>query len=191
MTVHHTIARFAAAWLLCVSTATAGAVSMADLVQAALDGQAAIIAAAIEKGFDPDQVDQDERRLLMYAAFNGRAETIDILLNAGADVNALDIGGNSALMFASTGPFLEAVTLLLDAGAEVNVVDSIEHFTPLMMAAAEGQVEIVNALLEKGADPTLKDKDGDTALSFAVQKGHDEVAEILKARAMATSPQRR
>ena len=44
-----------------------------------------------------------------------------------------------------------------------------------MFAAAEGQLEVVQALLSHGADATLSDVDGDTALDFASQNGHSDV----------------
>jgi ankyrin repeat protein len=56
----------------------------------------------------------------------------------------------------------------------------LEGFTALMTAAAEGQLEVVRLLLERGADPTLVDTDGDTALSFARQNGHTMVAQLLE-----------
>jgi ankyrin repeat protein len=73
------------------------------------------------------------------------------------------------------------VELLLGKGASVNLRDTPEQFTALMFAAAEGHVKVVRLLLEHGADPSLKDADGDTAESFATQKGHPDVVEILKA----------
>lgn len=49
-----------------------------------------------------------------------------------------------------------------------------------MHAAAEGQLEVVRVLLEYGADPSLKDVDGDNAYIFALRNGHTAVAELLK-----------
>jgi ankyrin repeat protein len=60
------------------------------------------------------------------------------------------------------------------------VVDSEEHFTPIMFAAAEGHIDVVRILLEYNADPSLEDIDGDTAETFARQNGHSEVADLLK-----------
>jgi ankyrin repeat protein len=40
------------------------------------------------------------------------------------------------------------------------VVDSEEHFTPIMFAAAEGHIDVVRILLEYNADPSLEDTDG-------------------------------
>jgi ankyrin repeat protein len=105
---------------------------------------------------------------------------IEYLLEAGATIDSTDTAGRTALMYASSGPFPEAVAMLLGWGANVNVQGSLEGFTALMTAAAEGHVEIVEILLAAGADRDLKDKDGDTALSFAKQNGHDKVVALLE-----------
>ena len=83
-------------------------------------------------------------------------------------------------MFASSGPFPETVTLLLQNKAEPNLADGEEHYTTLMYAAAEGHFEVVKALLDNGADPTLKDIDGDDAVTFALNNGHKEVADLIQ-----------
>jgi ankyrin repeat protein len=49
-----------------------------------------------------------------------------------------------------------------------------------MTAAAEGQLEVVRHLLDHGADRSLEDTDGDTALTFARQNGHAEVVKLLE-----------
>jgi ankyrin repeat protein len=50
-----------------------------------------------------------------------------------------------------------------------------------MFAAAEGLSPVVDILLEAGADPRLKDKDDDTAASFARQRGFTALADRLQA----------
>jgi ankyrin repeat protein len=84
-------------------------------------------------------------------------------------------------MYASSGPNHETVALLLARGATVNLRDTEERFTALMFAASEGQDKVVRLLLEHGADPSLVDADGDTALTFAKQNGHRAVVAILTA----------
>jgi ankyrin repeat protein len=49
-----------------------------------------------------------------------------------------------------------------------------------MTAAAVGQLEVVHLLLDRGADPSVRDVDGDTAPSFARENGHVEVVELLE-----------
>jgi ankyrin repeat protein len=56
---------------------------------------------------------------------------------------------------------------------------SVEGRTPLMMAAYEGQTVRVRLMLERGADPNARDRDGDTALMFAAFKGHAAIVHLL------------
>ncbi len=83
-------------------------------------------------------------------------------------------------MMASSGPYREAVKLLLDHNADPNITDKEEHFTALMFAAAEGQLDVVKVLISYRADPFLKDIDGDEAMIFAANNGYKEVADLLK-----------
>ena len=73
-----------------------------------------------------------------------------------------------------------AVKLLLEKYADPNITDDEEHFTALMYAASEGQLEVVKLLLSNKANPSLKDVDGDDALTFAKNNGHAEIALLLQ-----------
>lgn len=149
------------------------------LRDAALEGLEGEVTALLEKGCDLNAMDADGRTALMYAAFNGHSAIVLDLIGHGAIVDRRDLLGRTALFFASTGPFPETVSILVDKGAAVNVVDSNEHFSPLMHAAAEGNLDVVKILIKAGADTSLKDVDGDDALSFASQGGHSEVVDYL------------
>jgi ankyrin repeat protein len=149
--------------------------------QAAHDGDLEKVKTLQKQGVAYDVVDQDGHTALMFAAFNGHSEIVIFLLDAGAEINLRDYLDRTALLYASTGPFPETVKILLDRGADPNVVDSDEHFSPLMHAAAEGHLDVVKVLIANGADKSLKDVDGDDASSFATQGGHMKVAEYLNA----------
>lgn len=150
-------------------------------VDAAFNGDAAGVQAALAAGIPVDQTDEIGNTLLMLAAFNGHTEAAQALLDAGADLTLRDNNGRTALMFASTGPFPATVRLLLENGSEINAVDNDEHFTPLMFAAGEGLSPIVDILLEAGADPTMVDIDNDSAASFARQRGFVALADKIQA----------
>ncbi len=61
----------------------------------------------------------------------------------------------------------EIVKLLLENGAKVDLQENSNARTPLMNAAAKAQNPIIiNLLLDAGADPLLKTKDGTTALNL-------------------------
>src|SRR5207249_982922 len=81
---------------------------------------------------------------------------------------------------------LEMVCLLLRYGADPHVqVDGALHPQPLLSAVLSGQSQIVQALLEHGADPNLVDpRDKVTALMLAVtRKDVDSVRVLLAAGA--------
>lgn len=151
-----------------------------ELLAATFSGQGRLVRRALDNGANPNTTGEDGRTPLMLAAFNGHTETVRLLLARGAELDTRDPAGRTALMYASSGPNQQTVRLLLGFGANPLSVDSEEQFTALMFAASEGQIEIVEALLEQGSDSRMVDIDGDDALDFAIQNGHTEVAALLK-----------
>jgi ankyrin repeat protein len=156
------------------------AAPLISIHEAALNGRLNDVTALLKSGIRPDTLDQEGRTPLSYAAYNGNTEIMGLLIRNGADVNKADKFGRTALMMASSGPYPMAVKMLLDQKADPNLVDTEEHFTALMYAAAEGQLECVRILLLYKADPVMKDKDGDDALSFARNNGHKAIVTLLE-----------
>jgi ankyrin repeat protein len=150
------------------------------LMEAAFTGNLEDVRRLVNDGTPVNAIDTEKRTPLMFASFNGHAPVAEYLLDVGAEIDSKDSNGRTALMYASSGPFGETVKLLLTRGAEVNVQGTLEGFTSLMTAAAEGQLEVVRHLLDHGADRSLEDTDGDTALTFARQNGHAEVVKLLE-----------
>jgi ankyrin repeat protein len=74
------------------------------------------------------------------------------------------MGGLSALHHAVRQGHSEAVLALLDGGADINQVSTGERVSPLLMAAINGQFDVALRLIERGADPTLASRLGDTPL---------------------------
>ncbi len=147
---------------------------------ASLEGQTVIVKEAINNGFDTNTIDKDGRTALMLAAYNGQTEIVKLLLSHNANANHTDVLKRTALMYASSGPFTETVLALLQAGAKPNLVEKEENWTAAMMAASEGQLEVLKTLVAHGADLTMVDVDGESSLDFASSKGHSAVADYIK-----------
>jgi ankyrin repeat protein len=92
------------------------------------------------------------------------------------------------LFLAITHRDLAAVQSLLARGADPNARNALE-MTPLLIAAAVGQVPVVQALLRAGAkldEPTIYG----TPLTFAASSGNTPVARLLLARGAGVNPAR-
>ncbi len=152
------------------------------IFQAALDGNYIVIEKALKDGFKANTMDENKRTLLMLASYNGHEDIVKKLLDSGADVNLTDNMDRTTLMFASSGPFVGAVSMLLKAGADVNKTEKEQNWTAAMMAATEGQLEVLKVLVSFGADLKKIDSDGDTALKFAEAKGYTEMVDFIKSQ---------
>lgn len=86
-----------------------------------------------------------------------------------------------------------AVQDMIDAGADLNQQDK-QGWTPLNWAVGSGQLEIVELLLERGADPLAVGRDLRRPQMIALAAGHAEVVKRLReaeARAGAPAPSQR
>jgi len=112
----------------------------------------------VETRFDP----------IHSAARMRDVEAVRQELAAGVDVDVVNgraengDGGSTALWFAAQGPWpngVDVARVLIEAGADAN--KPCEHGrTALHMAAAWGHADVVQILLENGANPTIVDEEG-------------------------------
>ena len=148
---------------------------------AAYEGKLETVRKAIESGTDVNAVDSVKSLTALHmAAYNGHSEIVKFLLEHDATVDCRDNEGKTPLIHACTGPFAKTVEILLDAGAQLNATESTESFTPLMMAAGLGQIEVVKVLLARNADKSILDQDNDLAIDHARNSGHTEIVKLLE-----------
>jgi uncharacterized protein len=126
---------------------------------------------------------QDESPL-MLAALNGELEICQTLIERDADVNK---PGWAPLHYAATNSHIPVMQLLLDHHAYIDAA-SPNGSTPLMMAAMYGNASAVKLLLESGADPSLKNDLGLTAIDFAQRVKKADSVEIIAAFVRAQRP---
>ncbi|KAM9336972.1 poly [ADP-ribose] polymerase tankyrase-2 [Symphorus nematophorus] len=115
---------------------------------------------------------------LHFAAGYNRLAVVQFLLQHGADVHAKDKGGLVPLHNACSYGHYEVAELLVLHGAVVNVAD-LWKFTPLHEAAAKGKYDICKLLLQHGADPTRKNRDGNTPLDL-VKDADMDIQDLLR-----------
>ena len=104
-----------------------------------------------------------------------------LISKRGVSIDALDDDGSSALLIATNQNRAQAVRFLLDLNANPSITDR-NGWTPLLSAADEGNREIVEMLLTKGADMRATMRGRDPA-AMAEKKGYVELAEMLRKRA--------
>lgn len=179
-----------------------------SMVNAAEFAQPDILVQLLSAGGDPNALGNNGNSPLQYAAQLGCFEVVEALLTAGADTNHANEYGQTPLHSVcsygatygtrdieirdiDTSKLGETARLLLEAGSDPNARD-IWGRTPLFNAAAaadeygvfiQSSIELVDNLVEKGADILAENDKGKTASFFAF---HQEVqAHLVTAEAQA------
>lgn len=147
----------------------AGRSGITPLSAAAYMGSEPIVELLIEKGADPKMMDTTEKAAIIYAAGRGFPDIVELLLDHGIDVNARYGNELTVLMWAAgysdeagTQDMSKVITLLLDRGAGIDDQDNRGR-TPLMIASELNHTIAVELLMARGADRSLRDKQGKTA----------------------------
>ncbi|KAE8749458.1 hypothetical protein FOCC_FOCC003724 [Frankliniella occidentalis] len=170
---------------------------VADLLR----GNAALLDAAkkgnlarVQRLVTPDNINcrdvqgRNSTPLHLAAGYNN-LEVAEFLLEHGADVNAQDKGGLIPLHNASSYGHLDIAALLIKYSTVVNATDKW-GFTPLHEAAQKGRTQLCALLLAHGADPFLKNQEGQSPADLATA---DDVKCLLQdamasQQGVATSP---
>lgn len=101
---------------------------------------------------------------LICAVVAGDPTVVQILLDAEADVNAEGNHQTTAIAFAKDNAVI--TTLLIQAGADVNH-RNVYGTTALMLAAWDGPTEVVQMLVDVGAQVSAQDESGISARQYA------------------------
>lgn len=126
---------------------------------AAWGGHEEVVLTLLNYGATVDKADVKGRTPLIAAAYMGHYEAVEILLDHDAQVDLADGDGRTALSVAAlcvptaagVKSYGEVANLLLDRGANPGHRD-YDGMTPLLLAAYEGRDNVVELLLEAGAD---------------------------------------
>ena len=101
------------------------------------------------------------------------------ILTTIAAVLVVGCGPSMSIHEAAATGNIERLKQQLNAGTDVNQKNSYDGSTALNHAAWHGHMEIVQLLLENGANTNAKRNDGWAPLHDAAAQGHEEIAELL------------
>ena len=164
---------------------------------------AARVKQLVAKGADLEAKDNEHgETALMKAASRGDVAVAAALVESGANVNAVDKNGSNALLYSldrqnnaygdeiATLPTRRAeITrrLLLAKSLNVNAQNS-DGETALMRAVTLKNIELIKALLARGADTSRNDVFGDTAFTLAYASENAEIERLLPAPDVKRQP---
>jgi ankyrin repeat protein len=170
--------------------------SMTPLMFAVRSGHIEAARALLDGGADVNETASNGLSVLVLAIINAHYELASFLLDRGADANAAGQGWTPLHQVVTTprlsyGRFphprqtgrvspLELARKLIERGADVNARMTVPTLgdgyrtrlnrldaTPLLLAAKGAYPEMMELLLERGADPRAKTAEGTTALMLA------------------------
>lgn len=155
-----------------------------DMIAAARAGDVDQARSLIEQGADVNAKDAREESAYLIATVNGNLELLELTLRNGADVNAKDSYNGTGLIRAADAGQVEVVRRLLRAGIDKDHVNEL-GWTALLEAVILGDgdrphTEIVRVLVDGGVDTSIRDREGNTALDIAEDRGYDGMVRILR-----------
>lgn len=116
---------------------------------------------------------------LHYASAWGHTAVVKLLLQSGADINIVNNQNLTSLFLASRDGQDEVVELLTNI-KDINLESGDEEaHTPLCVAVANGHLSIFARLLNSGANPHAKDKNGMIPLHIASNRGNSKAVVSL------------
>lgn len=150
------------------------------LLVAVSRNHARFVGLLLDRGAPVDVKDTEGRTPLMAAVKQGHLQIARRLVEKGAEIDATQKHGRSALMLALSYRRHEVARWLVDEqGASVETKDHA-GWTPLHVAAASNDSDMVKLLVQKAATKAgATNRDGKTALDLAVEKGFGGVVDQL------------
>lgn len=129
-----------------------------------------------------DIYDDNGETAMFHAVSSGNLELLGLMISKKGDINQKNETGEGLLEKAIIFDHIAIVEYLLSEVKDVNATNQF-GMTPLMTAVSNSKnIEIVNMLLENGAEISLQDINGNTALHFAAESDNSEAVTLLLAK---------
>lgn len=154
------------------------------LLRAAAADRLVVARLLVHLGADPDALDDRHDTPWLVTGVTGSVAMADVLLPADPDLSIRNRFGGVSIIPASERGHVDYVRRVVKTSIDVNHVNNL-GWTALLEAAILGDgsrpyAEIVDILLDAGADPTIADRDGVTALEHAERRGHQQIKQTIR-----------
>ncbi|TSD62819.1 ankyrin repeat domain-containing protein [Aeromicrobium piscarium] len=154
------------------------------LLHASIGDHVAAARVLVALGADPDVLDDRHDTAWLLTGVTGSVAMLETLLPAEPDLTIVNRFGGVSVIPASERGHVDYVRRVVQTGIDVDHVNQL-GWTALLEAVilgdgGEAHQRIVDILLEAGADPSITDNDGMTALAHAEQRGYDQIATSLR-----------
>lgn len=157
----------------------AGAEIGGALCEAVLGGHGDIVEDLLESGASVVSVNTGGKTPLHHAAHQGETGMVKVLLLKGADKDALDSLTLTPLYLATFYGHVATALALLAGGADTNLRYNTAKSTIVHVATQRGQIEILRAAIEHGADADAKDVYQNTPLHEAGSYNNAGAIDVL------------
>jgi len=141
-----------------------------------------IMRALIDKGANVNgEIGMNGMTALYIACQEGFHEMVSLLIANGAKINYFtrDTEPGSPLHISCQFGHLKVVKLLVNSGADVNAIKPDDGNTALLVAVRTLHIDIANFLISHGANVSIPNKCGITALMIAANRGMEGIVQAL------------
>lgn len=147
---------------------------MFTLNEAILNEDTAKLGSLITSGkLSLNSVDETGITPLQFATMHGKLKSMKCLIDLGADVNFQDKTKQTALFTAVLTDNIEAVKVLTAHIDKTKLNDKdYRNLSVLHHAAKKGNIDLIDLLIKKGANPNIGDYTNNTPLHLLVRHGH-------------------
>ncbi len=159
---------------------------------AAQSGNAVMVYLLLDNKAEADTATSNGVTPLMVASASGNPDAVEVLIERGANPNARENAyGQTPLMFAAASNEADVIAVLVEKGADVAAAtkartsstnEPLGGLTALHYAVRQGNLEAVDALLDRGADINQLSADDTTPLMLATINGQFDLAMHLLER---------
>ena len=146
---------------------------------AAVSNNSEVVECLINLGADIDAQSDTGFTPVFYAYFRGNSDVVKCLVTHGANVQKPNEYGVTCLMVAASSWCEEFCQIFIKNGAEINAQGKFPELTALHVAIIGNtnpdEEDIVQLLIDHGADPYLTNAQGDDAFRLASLEPHEPI----------------